>query len=81
MEGVGRRDDDRVKAWIGQHGVVVAERLLWRIGGGHPVEQIGSDVANRVELRVLRLDGALEMRRLSDRAATQDADPKPIFVL
>ena len=65
---------------VGEHLVVVGvhdPRLMHR---GHPLAQVGSQVADGVELGITRLATGIEVGDLRDRAAAQDADLETALV-
>ena len=51
------------------------------MGDGEPLDQIGGDVANRIEICILAFGDAFEMPGLGDRAASENTDIQTVFRL
>src|SRR5713101_6883420 len=82
MVRVGGSDDNGLDVPVGEHRVVVEERLGRMVGHSHLLDEISRHVANCVELSVFRLRAGPEMGELSDRAAAEHPDTeKPILLL
>ena len=74
MKRIRGRDDHRIHCRISEHGVVVGECRARFVHGGHPCEQIGCNITDRIKLGVPRLAHGVEVRELRDLSGTEDAD-------
>jgi hypothetical protein len=74
VKRVGSCDDDGLDLTVGKHRIVVAEGFCRLMGRGHTLAQVVGHVADGVEFGVPRLDGALEMGGLGNRATAQDSN-------
>jgi hypothetical protein len=82
VELVGDRDHDRLDVRVRQHGGKVVVNRLGLVDGGQAVGQVLCDVADRVQVRVPRLADGVQVGRLGDRPAAEQADPQtPVVFL
>ena len=78
---VGDADDHRLDLGVGEHLVVIGIRDPRLVHRGHPLAQVGGQVADGVELGVPRLAAGIEVRDLGDRPAAEHADLETALVL
>ena len=81
VEGICGGDDHGIYFRIVQHPLIGLETSLGPMGDGEPLDQIGGDVANRIEICIFAFGYAFEMPGLGDRAASENTDIQTVFRL